>query len=85
VLARSVLIAQGGVLSAADIHFGAGAGTAAVSTPLDTPGGDERARILAVLDQCGGNQTRAAKVLGISRRTLVNRLDDFGVPRPKKG
>jgi DNA-binding NtrC family response regulator len=44
----------------------------------------ERQRIIAALDECGGNQTRAAKVLGISLRTLVNRLDEFGIARPRK-
>jgi DNA-binding NtrC family response regulator len=44
----------------------------------------ERDRITEALDQCGGNQTRAAKFLGISRRTLINRLDAFGMPRPRK-
>jgi two-component system response regulator AtoC len=44
-----------------------------------------RRRILAALEQCAGNQTRAAKVLGVSRRTLVNHLGRLGVPRPKDG
>jgi transcriptional regulator with GAF, ATPase, and Fis domain len=44
----------------------------------------ERERILAVLAECGGNQSRAAKVLGISRTTLVARLNDYGIPRPRK-
>ena len=44
----------------------------------------ERERILAVLAQCGGNQTQAAEVLGISRRTLLRRLDEYAVPRPRK-
>jgi DNA-binding NtrC family response regulator len=44
----------------------------------------ERQRIARALDQCGGNQTRAAKLLGISRRTLINRLDSLGMPRPRK-
>ena len=31
-----------------------------------------------------GNQTRAARMLGISRRTLVNRLNEYNLPRPRK-
>jgi DNA-binding NtrC family response regulator len=48
------------------------------------PAQAERQRIARVLDQCGGNQTRAAKRLGISRRTLINRLESLGMPRPRK-
>jgi two-component system, NtrC family, response regulator AtoC len=44
----------------------------------------ERETILEALAQCGGNQTRAAKVLGISRRTLVARIEAYGAPRPRK-
>jgi two-component system response regulator AtoC len=44
----------------------------------------EKQRILDALERCGGNQSRAAKMLGISRGTLLSRLDAFGVPRPRK-
>lgn len=44
----------------------------------------ERDRILRVLSACGSNQTEAARVLGLSRRALVNRLDAWGVARPRK-
>ncbi len=44
-----------------------------------------RARIIQALEDCGGNQTKAAKMLGMPRRTLVARLDAFGIPRPRKG
>jgi transcriptional regulator with PAS, ATPase and Fis domain len=45
----------------------------------------ERERILEALEQTGGNQTRAAALLGIGRRTLVNRIEAYGLPRPRKG
>jgi DNA-binding NtrC family response regulator len=45
---------------------------------------DERARIIAALDACAGNQTRAARALGISRATLVTKLAILRIPRPRK-
>jgi DNA-binding NtrC family response regulator len=44
----------------------------------------ERHRIVAALDRCQGNQTQAAELLGISRRTLIGRLDEYDLPRPRK-
>jgi DNA-binding NtrC family response regulator len=55
----------------------------AAPAPLGDPE-EERERILRVLAECGGNQSRAAKVLGIARSTLVLRLNEYQVPRPRK-
>lgn len=46
---------------------------------------DERSRIVQALHNCAGNQTRAAKELGISRKTLGVKMDAFGIARPQKG
>jgi transcriptional regulator with PAS, ATPase and Fis domain len=55
------------------------------ATPSPPSGStDMRQTILDALGQCAGNQSRAAKLLGISRRTLVTRLDELGLPRPRK-
>jgi len=44
----------------------------------------EKQRVLDALAQTGGNQTKAAALLGVSRRTLVYKLEAFGVARPRK-
>jgi two-component system response regulator AtoC len=44
----------------------------------------ERQRIVDSLATCGGNQTRAARQLGIARSTLIAKMDSFGLPRPLK-
>ncbi len=46
---------------------------------------EEQQWILQTLERAGGNQTVAARLLGISRRTLVNRLNDYEhIDRPRK-
>ena len=54
------------------------------SVAAGAPADDERARVLAALAACGGNQSRAARQLGISRKVLIARLDRYGVARPRK-
>ena len=39
----------------------------------------EKAKILAVLEEVGGNRTKAAERLGISRRTIYRKLEEYGL------
>jgi transcriptional regulator of acetoin/glycerol metabolism len=49
-----------------------------VSGP-DNDADGERARILDALTRAGGNRTRAARLLGMSRATLYRRLERLGI------
>ena len=43
---------------------------------------DERAQILAALEQAGGNRSRAAKLIGVSRATFYRHLSRLGISPP---
>ncbi len=58
-----------------------------VPVPVPAPGADgdeERQRILDALEACAGNQSQAAKILGISRATLIRRIEEHAIRRPRK-
>jgi two-component system, NtrC family, response regulator AtoC len=40
--------------------------------------------MIDALEKCAGNQTQAAAMLGMPRRTFVARLTTHGIPRPRK-
>lgn len=44
----------------------------------------EAKRIEVALQSANGNQTMAAEILGVSRRTLLRRLSDYKFARPRK-
>jgi two-component system response regulator AtoC len=44
----------------------------------------ERQQIVEALARCAGNQSAAAALLGMPRRTLVARLTEYEIPRPHK-
>jgi DNA-binding NtrC family response regulator len=44
----------------------------------------KRQAIEDALAKTGGNQTEAARLLGIARRTLTNKLNQYGFDRPRK-
>jgi two-component system response regulator AtoC len=97
VIERAALACERGPIRAEHLAFGklrrdspvAGAPTVPADTAQksmkDEIADVERRQIIDALARCGGNQTRAAGLLSISRNTLQSRMDKFGIPRPKKG
>jgi transcriptional regulator with GAF, ATPase, and Fis domain len=86
---RAALLAPGGVIDADQVQFAKAPSPGPVTEIAQSPSPitvdtDERRRIQDALDRVGGNQTDAAKLLGISRRTLIKRLDRYGLARPRK-
>jgi two-component system, NtrC family, response regulator AtoC len=86
VLERAVLLARGGEIGPAQGSLAQVSPEAAVQppAPLSPQETHERTRIVEALEACAGNQTRAARRLGISRATLVNKLALYHIPRPRK-
>jgi DNA-binding NtrC family response regulator len=82
VIERAVVLSGGEKLEAEHIMLDADSiPPPSQRAPLE---GDERKRIQEALEQTGGNQTAAAKLLGIARRTLVYKLGLLDLPRPRK-
>jgi DNA-binding NtrC family response regulator len=48
------------------------------------PAAVEKDKIVKALELCVQHQGRAAKLLGISRRTLIYKMEKYGLPRPTK-
>jgi two-component system, NtrC family, response regulator HydG len=83
---RAVIMARGEVIAPADLP----PAIQALSTGVKESGGlalpsgislqeVEKTLILKTLEDTGGNRTRAAEILGINRRTLQNKLKEYGI------
>jgi two-component system response regulator AtoC len=85
VIERSVALCRGDEIGAEHLDLRQNFAPPAV-LPLLTDGGEkaERQRIVKALAACAGSQTRAAKLLGMSRRTLISKIELYGIPRPQK-
>lgn len=94
---RATVLAGGGVILPdhlpTEISLPASKAVADAPVSADAPAGQtlqeelealERRRIREALDECGGNQTKAAEMLGMPRRTFIKRLDAYGIVRPRK-
>jgi DNA-binding NtrC family response regulator len=71
-------------IGASKVFLRRAAAVAAPARVRDEVRSFERQRIVMALAETDGNQTRAAGLLGISRRTLTNKLNAYGIARPRK-
>jgi DNA-binding NtrC family response regulator len=76
---RAMVVAQEPELRENDFMLKAkGAGATTNGFESRTLDDIEKTHILRVLEECGGNQTRASEVLGIDRVTLHHKLKKYG-------
>jgi len=81
IVERTVIMSRGDTITFADLPPAiAGAQGPAMQTPPAISLKDmERETITKALQQTGGNRTKAAVLLGITRKTLQNKIKEYGI------
>jgi two-component system response regulator HydG len=84
VMERAVLLCRGEYLSPQDLPPPFQGGQIGEQPVISIPPGMtleelEREAIIQTLEENGGNRTQAAQILGISRKTLQNKLKEYGL------
>lgn len=78
VVKRAVLLARGRQITAAELQQAMGPVRQNVVPTLHDEA-DERQRIEEALRQTGGNKAKAARLLGIDRKTIYNKMEKWGM------
>ena len=85
ILEYAFVIAEGGILQPEHLP-----GKMALSTPAEetsptvvSPGNQEKEELLEALRQTSGNQSKAARLLGVSRVTIWHRMKKYGIDLKK--
>ncbi len=82
---RAVILCRGDAIAPEDLPEAVRSSTGGETAPEPAfaPGlslkAMEKQMILRTLEETAGNRTRAAEILGISRRTLQNKLKEYGI------
>lgn len=78
VMKRAVLLARGRQITAAELQQAMGPVRQNIVPTLHDEA-DERQRIEEALRQTGGNKAKAARLLGIDRKTIYNKMEKWGM------
>ncbi len=90
-----ILCAENGILGPEHLGLAklspasSGPGASSETMPLNAKGTPlpldelEKRHILAVLEHCKGNRTHASRILGVSIRTLRNKLHEYNGSEPE--
>jgi transcriptional regulator of acetoin/glycerol metabolism len=83
---RAVLLTEGNAVTSC-ILVAAGLPDDVLPPPGGSAEDAERGRVIEALAACGGNQSRAARMLGVARNTLIRLIRKYNLkrPRPKHG
>jgi two-component system response regulator AtoC len=87
ILERALIYCEGGVIRKGDIdlHERPAAAPGTPPVPGTAPGGPvsleelEKKAVIQALANAGGNRTKAAELLGVSRKTILNKIKFYGL------
>jgi two-component system response regulator AtoC len=86
VLERALIFCEGNEIRGQDIDLHRETAAAAASSGAGPPAGDprslgelEKEAIITALARSEGNRTRAAEELGVSRKTILNKIRAYGI------
>ena len=81
---RAVIMAEGNTLSAVDFGLAPASNPSEVQTLKDVRDEAEKSAVLRVLSRVNGNMSRAAELLGVSRPTLYDLINRFGLKEAQR-
>ena len=78
VVKRAVLLTRGKLITTAELSMAMGP-TKPIPVATLHDEDTERSRIIAALQQTNGNKAKAARLLGVDRKTIYNKIEKLGI------